>query len=199
MRAERGWGGVRCAFLCLRGVSTAGAPPPPTFPAPAPAPPPATLVCTIFSAAVQPPDRVNLPRYAAVTALSLPVATPTSSALLLASVVAEGRAVSGAFRVVGGVGVGTQLRVTPPPLLPTANGNATPAPWSDPAVGNDSSLLEPLLSLLAPLLASAGLPTAPASLSVTLSGAAHLLLLLSPLSPPSLLSSMRRSTVCSAR
>jgi sugar lactone lactonase YvrE len=179
--------------VCLAPPSSAAAAPPPAaatlllLPLPAPAPPPTSLSCTLFSTPLQPPDLSNLPRYGASTTVTLPIKLAESTAPLLAAILAEGRGGGGAFRVVGGVGAGAPLAPAPPPLLAASGAapNATPEAlrWSDPAVGANATLLAPLLSLVAPLRAAppAGFPP---SLSATLSGATHLLLLLSPASPP---------------
>jgi hypothetical protein len=151
---------------------------------------------------------------ATTVALPLAAPPAPAAALLLAAVWAESRAVAGAFRVVGGEGAGVALPPLPPPALPARAANATAAPaappalaasganatapapaddapasWSDPAVGSTPGALAPLYAAVRAVSGGGGggggaAAAAPPSLYATLSGATHLLLLLSDASAP---------------
>jgi hypothetical protein len=172
--------------------SAAGAVPPPAnatillAPLPVPAPPPAALACTLFSTLREPRDYANLPRYSNDTTLTVTLAPPPSpsATFLLASVLAESRAIQGAFRVLGGAGaaIDAALPLLAAPDLGAPSLNATFL-WSDPAVGANASALAPLLALMRAISDGGGAP----SLVGTLSGPTHLLLSLSNASAPFLL------------
>ena len=133
--------------------------------------PPTALTCHLTSAPAAPLDYTQLPHYGASTVLSLPLNLPTSTSLLLASVLLESRVTRGSFRVIGGAGVGRTLVVPP-------SGNFS---WASKELAGDASTLAPLASAMGALLT---LPPPPPALSTTLSGASHLLLLLAAASAP---------------